>query len=231
MTFLFDLIENLLMPTLVGITVGLFVAVYGPSLRSKQERQVEEAKTQLDKIKRSSRPKYVAIMTLRYMAIAVLILILVGFFWMLVQWDDQRFRSQWTNILKGRDEFRKEFLFLKTIPNLGPDTCKNDPQQCLDETKAISRQELVCNWRASVSANQMEGRELSRMLVTQGGYKACMLEAGWFTESCKEGDEGCFELLFVEGDCMPSVRQWIEHGDNRLEILYCAQQLYKSGGN
>ena len=108
----------------------------------------------------------------------------------------------------------KQVLYCDEIPNE-----LNSKANCDDHVPRKSRQqisELRCNWRASLYETEKwyEGySEFDRLNGTIIAYKLCMLEDGWITTNCKEGqrkEDQCTKIDFRESMCLRSIRKWLD---------------------
>ena len=238
-----DVIE-LWFSMVVAVAIGLYVGLYGPMLRSwyrKRTRCDQEKKIEVEELLRQSkkdqppemrRPARIKLLKLATKTYGMLILILagvVGFFWSLKAWDERQLRSLWTETIRVHDEL-KEGLFFKTIRKPDSPICpqeaktNDDREACVqhhEETIAILRQEILCRDRASIATDQTLGDDSTRIRIGRWTYSACMWEAGWRTDQCVKGEEGCVEVFFFESPCLSAKRRWLEDGRNTYTIKRC----------
>ena len=220
-----------------GFLIGLYVGLFGPILKAwfrKKRRRAQEEKKEIEELLRQAKEKEpskerrrVRIQIAKWAAknlglILGGIVLVIGFFWSIRAWDEQQTLNSWTQIIELLDQQKKNLLF-KTIrkPELGSPVCpeetdtQKDRENCipyLEETIAIQREQIVCRMRASIAGDQSLGDDSTRMRIASATYRACMLEAGWFTERCTEGNDDCVEIFFSESPCTWHRRKWLESG-------------------
>ena len=228
----------------MGFLAGLYVSVFGPSVRvwyrRKQKRSREKARRIEDLLRQakeeepSTTRRRARIQIAKLVARNVVIVILmlggvVGCGLSLKAWHERGLRDSWTEILEHHDNAKK-WLFLKTIREPKSSVCpkeastKDEIESCIqynEDTIAIARREILCQTRAAVAADQAVQDDLTRMRIGERSYRACMWEAGWRTEHCIEGKEDCVEIPFFESACVSARRSWLKERRNTHAVEHC----------
>ena len=211
---------------LLGIMIGLYIVVLGPIVSRWWEtyiKRIDEEKKSIENLRREAgkdqsktvrRRARFELLKIEARGLAMIIFalaVLVGFLWGFPTWEAHNLRDFWTKSIDVVDSAKKDLRF-RTIRDPEPPTCteetspdKEELQRCIqyeEGTIAVARREPLCQLRAIIQADQTMRDDVTRVYTARRIYKACMLEAGWFSEACEAGDEGCVEIPFVDSPCV-----------------------------
>ena len=234
----------------VGIIIGLIIVVLGPNLgrwkravvsRSKigkeefRELLRTAGKDQPNEIRRRAQLALIKLVAKEMTFVVLMLTAIVYGFWFLHHSKDQALKSRWTQQIEILDGQKKR-LALKTIREPDSPICEKSESPDEDElrrcvqyhtdTSAILRQQLLCGKRARIQAAQTMRDDVTRLYVTLASYELCMLEAGWWTEECERGEEGCAEIPFIESPCTLQARAWLKGEGTVWGLQECKMGLH-----
>lgn len=221
-----------------AILGGLFVAVIGPRLslwtevrgkRNERKREKilrrakyveDEQKNKIDPLRIKKFRKWLAGQFTKLVIIPIAIIFcLILFAVYFVNYIEALHREDISNLVQEFDK-SKDRLFLKTI--------RNSPNYEEKEEIAILQQELICNLNTLIESEKIRSHESRKIGLSVNIYKSCMLQAGWLTEPCVQGECNCEKVAFSESFCMSEIRKWLRNGKNDRLVRQCMKSNYNS---
>ena len=105
-------------------------------------------------------------------------------------------------------EEQKSSMYFKT-------TRKFYPGEKID----ITRQQLICKLKAMVESGKDIYSFHLKSSIAYLVYQSCMLQGGWFTSECSQGEKDCVEISFYKSGCESETREWLKDKSNRNELM------------
>ena len=146
----------------------------------------------------------------------------------LVIWDTQLARAY------RRSTSLEQLLGSTASEDVNPDkTSEEDLKRriqrevdALKENKKRFRDQTLCSkkFEEYVVEKRYDGYdEIDVLIGAINRYDACMLENGWYTETCskKDNEGNCNELTYSEPSCVTKLREWMMAGKSKWNSRPC----------
>ena len=146
---------------------------------------------------------------------------------------ENKYKSSLPFTIRAIDN-KKKGLKQKTIRCSTRDLCKDGSANelenihCCDaeqEEKMINKWEDICKTKAEVEyLDKTMISDLHRIDLLSSVYRTCMLEQGWTTQECTDNEQGCVQLVYLEGPCTRRDRESVEYGERHPSVFRCLKE-------